>query len=537
MATGMREILFNTQERAISSDLNRLQRFKGQDIGELFRYMLDAYANDDLEAGAVATVPGPGEAPGRAEVINGLLFRPQVGTQFGSVDAGVIFALANDGDSDASPYKFIRYDGDGGLLNIAAGGGGATRIDVIEFTVATSQKTVTESRDVFNPSTGLFTATSLVKEQRGWIQFRVRSGSAGGGFPGVVAGWTPIAIASVPQTALTNDDVTFWDVRPMLSDREFQPFALASETPVGPRINGKVRPSVAAANQGGTLTGHCEARINGRRLGGRIRWTAPGTDADSVNLNSSSVYEAGISYGSAFLYYVYLLTPFGLPRWARYSDATTGRRVPRSPRGIIVMSTKGPADMAGRPSAGIVLPAAYGLGNTPITDGVCLFMGKVDDSGSGITTLSQYFGGHQQLLGEFNSIANTSPTSVSGTIAKWTLTPGVHFPRNARRIHLEVAYQATIAANSNGNSAGNLFVWDGSSVGANHQEWVTMPVGANLSNATGGSANREVRATASLPIPNAYPNAVQAFEIWLQTGGSAINGTPVIYVLGWDVGP
>ena len=80
MAGGFREIVINTQERAISPDINRLQKFKGRDFAELLRYMLDAASNDDIDAGANIIEVASSTSPLTGEIINGLQPTPQIGS-------------------------------------------------------------------------------------------------------------------------------------------------------------------------------------------------------------------------------------------------------------------------------------------------------------------------------------------------------------------------------------------------------------------------------------------------------------------------
>jgi hypothetical protein len=409
----MKELVFNTQERAISSDLVRLQKFKARDLAELFRYALDAYGNDDLTAGNV-TVPGGSENPGRAEILNGLLVRPQIGTQLCTVDPGVMYAMADDGVSDDSVYKYGRYDGDSQVLTIDTGAIGA-RIDVIECRVSPTAKTVSESRDIFNPSTGLFTASSVVKETSSFIEFRVRKGTAGVGFPGTVLGWIPLCVVLVPSSSTNTDTCTFWDVRPLISDRQFQPVALASQT------NG----NTLLCNLSGPNTakfGNAEAVSNGRRLGGKIRRGSPGVDSDTIDL--SAVENQDATYSGMSIPYLYLLTPFGLPRWARYTDASTGSRVPRSCRGIPLVSNVQP-NQDGTPSASVIFPTAFGFAGAGTTGGRCISIGAV--GGVFGQPRGRCIGAYDQGLATFSGTGNLTGLS-------FVVTPGVDLPRNVKRV-------------------------------------------------------------------------------------------------------
>ena len=65
-------------------------------------------------------------------------------------------------------------------------------------------------------------------------------------------------------------------------------------------------------------------------------------------------------------WYLWALFPFGLPRWARYTETNFGGlgRVPGSMRGITVASMVGPGGFGGQPALPIGLPTSTGLGGS-----------------------------------------------------------------------------------------------------------------------------------------------------------------------------
>src|SRR5579859_1434896 len=99
---------------------------------------------------------------------------------------------------------------------------------------------------------------------------------------------------------------------------------------------------------------------------------SPGTDfAGYVDLDESANQELGYAF-PAGLSFLYLLTPFNLPRWARYTDASAGTRTPRSPRGIPLVSTVAPQHWTGKPNATITFPAIFGFAAGSTNSGVCI---------------------------------------------------------------------------------------------------------------------------------------------------------------------
>src|SRR5216684_1556309 len=165
MSSGWKEMVVSNLERAVSTDIERLQRFKNADIAELFRYMINVTAQDDLQSGGVITEYTSVENPLRAEIINGLLVQPQIGTFDLLVSPGVLFALNPDSAPDDSNYKFVSDTGVStlGALTMSANVDPTfTRIDIIEVQV-TNAISEQDNRDVYNVITGLFTPTLLTK--------------------------------------------------------------------------------------------------------------------------------------------------------------------------------------------------------------------------------------------------------------------------------------------------------------------------------------------------------------------------------------
>ena len=170
--------------------------------------------------------------------------------------------------------------------------------------------------------------------------------------------------------------MTFWDVRPLVNDRVF------GNGNTGPDLPRRTKQLWTAGLESGAMEmqGIIEATSGAgpglgmsRRLGGQLRRGSPGVDYNQpyIVLNDSANNEAGFSPSSGFCY-LYLLTPFNLPRWARYTDATSSPRIPRSPRGIPIRSGATPSHAYGQPSTSIKFPSVFGFAETATTDGVCI---------------------------------------------------------------------------------------------------------------------------------------------------------------------
>jgi hypothetical protein len=446
MASGYRRLKINTQERAVSTDINRLQTFSGQDKAEMLRYALNVYGSDDLDAGGVLTEPNALETPLRAEIINGLMVSPGVASLAISILPGVLCALAPDAAVDESNYKYVRDPvGSTGVLTMTANASGSTRIDVIECRVNPTEATVNDNRDIFDSTTGLFVATSVAKEIKGQLEYRVRLGTPAAGYPAAAAGWLPLAVASVPTATVTNDTITFWDVRPLLSDRADGGYNLTRDLPLVGNVQLSfdhetdttkllVRGSVNVVNQAG------------RRLGGRMRRGTPGTDAEYIDLKDAANQSGTL--GANDLAHFYLLTPFGLPRWAKYTNAPSAR-VPRSPRGIPVLTDVVAQHQRNVPASPITIPTSTGLVGTTSSATLVAIIPTGANAGdlySGVVNdREQLF-----LVGPTNT-ANVAlelipATALAATQAYWDLTRDYNFPRAAKSLFVTMDVYWTVPA-------------------------------------------------------------------------------------------
>lgn len=459
MSSGSEKITFNSLERLVSTDHNRLQSFVARDRAEAYRQIMSVSSGtDDLDAGGVATEFVTQENPLRAEVLNGLLVRPQVASLNVLVDAGILFAVDPDAVpvADDSVYKYVRSPGipTVGALAMTANASGSIRIDVVECqrTGAVDQVAETDNRDLFNPTTGLFTATTLTKATQSTLTFRVRAGTPGGGFPGTAQGWLPLAVASVAAGATSCDQVTFWDVRRLMSDRLFSSYNLALSKPINRWSQWNATVLSAAA-------GIFEGALNTRRIGGRVRPGTVAVDAQAVDLTVAANRDPAFALVANRPWYLYALTPFALPRWARYTDAVSGTRVPRSPRGILVASTVAP-DADGRSTGTVGLPTATGLaGSATITEVLCVAAGYADHTGA----MRGFFGDEGGLYLSCNAgdigAANGDPIQVTGSAANpslVSLVANTHYPACARAILVDVEWR--LASFGAGLNAGEFIL-------------------------------------------------------------------------------
>lgn len=551
MGSGMREIVINTQERAISPDINRLQKFKGRDIAELFRFMFDMVGNDDVLAGAVS-IPSGLESPLRAEVMGGLMVQPQVGSSGLFIQPGVLYALAPDGAVDDSPYKYVRDAGIQGVgpLTVLPNSSGSIRIDVIECSIDTSSDIIVDSRDIFDETTNLFTPASVTKEKAYKLSYRVRAGTPAAGFPGAVAGWLPLAIASVPNGSVTTDTVTFWDVRPVISDREhawgeisilYNKLSRSSFM-----IDEITNPGVIALN------GEVLGTVGARRVGGTLKRGSPGTDDSFIDLADVANQEPGFTFPAANgIWFVYFLTPFGLPRWARYTDASTGQRTPRSPRGILVVSNTGTQHMTGRPLGAIGLPSSTGLGGVS-AEGLCILAsttGLPNGARGGIGDGSVFHCGRRLATpsnGGYDSGISIPGTSVSAAGATFTLFENVHYPGNAKALYVHLLLVGTVAATTHTvlrDSELQIYALGGLVTPiAVFKAGVTR---TGFDNPSGSPQSQAyVSGTIRVPVPNMFPDGNAGVPITIVWNlfmtdllGATTGLSANLNIDGWELGP
>lgn len=555
MSSGGKQEVINSLERALSIDINRLQLFAAMDRAEIARFQANVGAGtDDLDAeGAPLTQVTTLTSPLTAEIVNGFCVRPDVGDLNVAVDPGVLWCIAPDADVDSSNYKLVRDPGvtNAGSLAMSANASGLIRIDVIECSYVLNT-VETDNRDIFNPATNTFTASSVTKATQAGLLYRVRQGTAGGGFPGTSVGWLPLAVASVPTGTTTCDTITFWDVRPLLGDRVLGPQPSTVDLPQWKRALYTVDTLLSATHS--IMRGVVEATPadlvapapGQRRLGGRLRRGTPGADGigalDGVDLNDSANWASGVAFGGGIAY-IYLLEPFGLPRWARYTDASTGLRKPRAPRGMLVVagSTTPPAHAYGSPSVVVPLPTSTGLSGST-AKGICIGSAGFSSGAANPTTAD----GRTQwcpIVGPsaiFSNAAGTVATVVATTAytATFTLTEGTTHPAGARALHLDWSVAVTISAAVLGNLRISFTVFDTTAV----EDFVDISGGSWPINNSGGAATYGMSGTIRIPFPTNYPTVTALTRKVVMTisssGGltqSASPTLPVLTTVGWDL--
>jgi hypothetical protein len=441
MSSGMKKVVTNSRERALSSDVSRSVDLASKGIAEVFRYLMNVgHGTDDVDGASLTTEVLTQTFPLTAEIVSGFMAIPGIGTANMTVEGGICCMLDPDGATGGSPggtngpdtslYKIVSDPGIAfaGTLFLTANSSGSPRVDVIEMKRNPDAVVTTESRDIYSPSTGLFTPTSVTKTTQDGMTYRIRTGTPGSGMPGLQQGWLPLAIALVPTGSTLWDTCTLWDVRPLLVDRQGVMNLDSSR--------GKILDAVVNGALSGTTTGFIDAVLHGRKLGGKLRTTMPGTEAAFLNLQDTAMQSAGMTPVSGQPWFLYLAAPMGVPRWARYSDVASGARKPRAPRGLLISSMVAP-DSDGTPSAALPLPTSMGFAGATTVNALCVGAGTVASD----LSLQGYYGdsdGGYLLQNIFTDgvIRVSASTAVVGNqaTATYSLTAGTHYPAHARAI-------------------------------------------------------------------------------------------------------
>jgi hypothetical protein len=477
-----------------------------------------------------------------------------------SISPGVILLAITEANGDKSPYKQVNSEGVSvsAPLFLTAGAPAAIRIDLIECAYLPDQVIEQTGRDVYNNTTKAFVSQTVTKVMGDKLQFRIRTGSNGGGMPALAQGWLPLAVVMVPAGALTWDSCVLWDVRPLLADRPINLMNLENEIPAfGSKHYIHVEGLADTTSGQQRMNGYVDVTYKGRYRGGYIYNTLTGASTTYVDLESST--NQATDYTTAAGYkYVYLVQPFGLPRWIRYADASAGVRTPRGPRGLIVISNN-PCDSFGRNTGTLTLPLATGLVTAcAVGTAVCIqTLVRADFESVGVQTSAAYTTGKKTFVGKNSSIQavlqghklagvtiNTTQTVsdqfASGTLFTASLTGGTDYPANAKSVAFSFVYEYDPAAVS--DTYEQMWLTSRSSMRVHSTNLNTFPMFTTMRSSPPGF---------EVPTVNLYPHSetstcnfgmdflfkfsnasVTGFTGWAGGGAVALNG---LYVVGWEI--
>lgn len=537
MSSGQQKLVFNTLERAVSDDNNRLQAFLGANAAELMRWMVLATSSE----GGASSQFGVTTTPLTAVVLGGLWARPEIGTVNLFIEPGALVMADPDASpsADDSPVKLIVDPGVqvAGTLTLSAGGGG-TRIDVIECQ-RTESVVETQSRDIYDPATGLFTAANVTKVVKQSLTWRIRTGVPGNGYPGSVSGWLPVAIASVPNTATTWNDVILWDVRPLAQDLTSGPAQVSNSWPTLHRTwNTQVNEGAGAR-----LSGLATSTIGAYLAGGELGPSGAGYTNGQIPIQAADFLEGGFVATNNRPWYLWAMYPHGLPRWCRYSPASSLVRVPLTPRGVLVFSQKAPTDGRMLASAAITLPTSLGF-TTPATSGTVLTSGAYDAAGTLLDSITTGDGwtrfGKGGVLPASGNGLDLNPTSGATTsTVVYTLADNVTHPVGATMVRLRIATTISFTGGANQGITMQRSVRVQDTTGA---EMTTLADWTNLS--TGSAAVMNHAFEVDIPLhslgaamPTGTPvNRTIEVELGMTGGAPYTFNNQRALIIGWKLG-
>lgn len=439
MSSGMKREQINTRERAVSTDINRLQSFIGAEVMQAwYEVAAKRLQASDVTPGTESS-PAAAANPPFSAVLNGLRAYPVNGTIDMLVTPGVMMMENPAAGVDDCPLLYVNDPGVTaiGVLQMTAGAG-TPRIDVIEVQPV---DTVLESdnRDIFNIVTGLFAPAMVTKVACTRLTYRIRTGVAGAGFPGTVAGWVPIAVALVPAGAGTWDACDIWDVRTLVSEYWNAPFKEGVTNSTMEYSHLVAEEMNAAPDYQVQVTGRAVGKHGYNKVGGTF--TNYPTGAAYVDITTTTTnWAAGYVIAAGSPWHLYLAFPGGLPGWRKYCSSATSPRVPTGTRGIPVVCQTAPG-FDRRPGVAIAMPTSTGLGTTT-TDAIAVATGATSLAGKmrGFASNGVDFWLKEQL---YKAALASDPLGAGST---YQLVSGTEYPRYATALKLRLVVTLSGAA-------------------------------------------------------------------------------------------
>lgn len=365
-----KRLIFNTRERAVSEDMNRAQYFASQAQGNQARALRGYFRANFYQANGYESSTTPPFV--QASVLHGLLVTFVSSALHISGGAIEIYAApSGDYSDDQSSVVFIEdqgtYTSGQGNFTLTSNATIYTRCDVIEVQ---PEDIVTEydSRDTYEPATGLFSATTVHKVHTTRLKYRLRVGTPATQ-PSWDPDWIPVAIAIVQPSAASWAEVDFYDVRPLASelDASLGTPGFDTVTPWSPNqgtsdvVFDDMNIYTVTEEPDGVyrVAGHFKGRIRGMLVGGKIEKNTPSSIANfggytatpggDIGYLDPRLYEEWVQggyggYGNALLCvwtpglaYNGATLPF--PRFVRYSQGTRRgslpARIPQGPSGLL----------------------------------------------------------------------------------------------------------------------------------------------------------------------------------------------------------
>lgn len=351
------QMLENTLEKVLSTDLNNLSRAMQFDLQNLFKGLLLDQNTGSAKSGFIDGFDLVQSTPANMIV---------------TLKAGRGFQVEGTAGSYVSDYRFFRLDADY-PITIAAAHATLPRIDLIQIKHATQQREQ-QSRDVFNEVTNQFGDSNIYKREVPYIDtvaiYKQGSPAAQPLFPTLDTGYIAAWYVLVPAAAITIADQNMIDARHWLTFRNSNKDAQI--------LNGLNLRYVDANNI--QLT-RGMAEILGRRLG-----ISDFNDLISIPLSSN--LESGASEQANTWYFWYLVRPQKLQK-----TLYQGFQSVQEEKKFLVKASSIAPENDGHPNFQITIDIAT-VGGITLTEIVsrerCLLLGSVfNDASSNIRPFYQ----------------------------------------------------------------------------------------------------------------------------------------------------
>ena len=466
MSSGFRNVVINPRERAISTDINRLQSMIGYNLAEILRFMTLGSQNNSVSEPFYPT--DPANAPLQATIIEGLGVTFDSATTRTYVSPGAMVTVGTATDADDNTYKVVIDPGvnDGSLYPLTPNTSGSTRFDIFECSIEDALEE-TATRQMYDESTDSFADATVSKVRAYHCVYQLRAGTPGGGIPAFAPGWLPLMIAWVPNGATIWSQCKCWDVRPLMSDFIHSTMAVTNTY--------QNHRKAVVAMDAGVLDGYAIAISAKREVGGELN-----TGGATIDITSASNQEASFATSTNHPWYVYAAFPKSLPRWLQY-NMTTGT-TSYGMKGIPVVSRSSPTYGSGQPLTPITMPTWF-ADSSLVYSAACLFAGMSPNDTNFPDTLTIDGIGTYQGGGSWgecpHTIDATTHDSNSGT---FNFVEGTNFPCGARAIYVTFNL-TTSTASTNNNITTSLAVYNdaGSLITQFHQKAMIVISGAAIS--------------------------------------------------------
>lgn len=277
MSSDQPKVIFNTRERALSSDQNLQVQYSDRALQEALRHL-------------------GGDASSSSGVIQGL--ECTIGSGM-NVDVSPGLALLRDATKvfPDSLHRWVELLAQESVT-LSDGDGSNPRWDVIEIQAGTTV-TSTVPRDIFQPSLGTFTTVNTNKLETSTPTLRAREGTPAATpvLPSGAAGWIPLAYVKVPagETDLgTNAPNNVVRCRPIL--RPFGPVFFS-----GGGVDGD-----------GSTAGVVARQFRGRLPGSAVTMLSQNSSGSfNPSLSTNAMFDSGTTFPPAGLdlMYVYACEP------------------------------------------------------------------------------------------------------------------------------------------------------------------------------------------------------------------------------------